>query len=40
LGEKQTPRRKRPANRHYNGNFKLGLSDREKAELVEYLKSL
>jgi hypothetical protein len=25
---------------HYNRNFKLGLSDREKSELVEYLKSL
>ena len=25
---------------HYDRNFKLGLSDREKAELIEYLKSL
>ena len=25
---------------HYNGNFKLGLSDQEKGDLIEYLKSL
>ena len=25
---------------HYNGHFKLGLSDQEKVELTEYLKSL
>lgn len=25
---------------HYNRNFKLGLSDQEKSELIEYLKSL
>jgi cytochrome c peroxidase len=25
---------------HYNRNFKLGLSDAEKGELIEYLKSL
>jgi CxxC motif-containing protein (DUF1111 family) len=25
---------------HYNRNFNLGLSDKEKGELVEYLKSL
>ena len=25
---------------HYNGHFKLGLNDQEKAELIEYLKSL
>jgi cytochrome c peroxidase len=26
--------------RHYNAHFRLGLSDRETADLVEYLKSL
>ena len=25
---------------HYNGNFRLGLNDQEKGELIEYLKSL
>jgi hypothetical protein len=25
---------------HYNGVFTLGLADREKTDLVEYLKSL
>jgi cytochrome c2 len=25
---------------HYNNNFRLGLTDREKGELIEYLKSL
>jgi hypothetical protein len=25
---------------HYNNNFRLGLTDREKSELIEYLKSL
>ena len=25
---------------HYNRNFRLGLSDQEKAELIEYLKSI
>jgi len=25
---------------HYNNNFRLGLSDQEKAELIEYLKSI
>lgn len=25
---------------HYNSHFKLGLSDQEKVELIEYLKSL
>ncbi len=25
---------------HYDRHFKLGLSDQEKAELIEYLKSL
>jgi hypothetical protein len=25
---------------HYNRNFKLGLGDQEKVELIEYLKSL
>jgi CxxC motif-containing protein (DUF1111 family) len=25
---------------HYNGNFKLALNDREKSDLIEYLKSL
>jgi len=26
--------------RHYNRNFRLGLTDQEKVELIEYLKSL
>jgi hypothetical protein len=25
---------------HYDGNFRLGLNDQEKRDLVEYLKSL
>jgi len=25
---------------HYNNNFSLGLTDREKRDLIEYLKSL
>jgi len=25
---------------HYNRNFRLGLTDQEKVELIEYLKSL
>ena len=29
-----------PTLEHYDGHFKLGLSDQEKVELTEYLKSL